>query len=60
MARVDRVAHVLYRPTMRGAWDARARWHHRIHLISGGLLARVCTRYDRALGVTETEMERTA
>lgn len=56
----DNVAHFLYCPTMLGSRAARARWHHRIHLIPGFLLARACDALDRDLGVTEDEMYRTA
>jgi hypothetical protein len=43
---------------MLGRRSARAHWHHRIHLIPGFLLERVCDRYDLALGVTKTELHR--
>lgn len=59
-SRLDGVAHFLYCPTMLGRRCARAQWHHHIHLIPAGLLSRVCDHYDRALGVTEDEMYRTA
>lgn len=48
---VDAAAHFLYCPTMLGRDSARTRWHHRIHLIPGRLLAWVCDRYDRSLGL---------
>lgn len=48
---VDAVAHFLYCPTMLGRYAARERWHHRIHLIPGRLLAWVCDRYDMSLGL---------
>jgi hypothetical protein len=54
-SRIDGVAHFLYCPTMLGRRVAVARWHHRIHLIPGHLLARACDRYDRALGATEDD-----
>jgi hypothetical protein len=57
---VDGVAHFLYCPGMLGRRHGRARWWHRVHLIPGRWLAVVCNRYDGALGVTETEMRRTA
>lgn len=56
---LDGIAHVLYCPTMLGRRHARTRWHHRIHLIPGAVLNYMCDRYDRSLGVTETEMHRT-
>lgn len=56
LAVVDRLAHVLYCPTMLGRQSARARWHHRIHLIPGRWLTAVCDRYDRWLGLTEGEI----
>ena len=56
----DRVAHFLYRPTTGGNLAVRDRWHHHIHLIPDRLLAVACDRYDRALGVTEDELRRTA
>jgi hypothetical protein len=43
---LDSLAHLLYAPTMMGRRCARARWHHRIHLIPGPVLAWVCDRYD--------------
>lgn len=55
---LDGLAHVLYCPTMFGRRHARARWHHRIHLIPAAVLNRVCDSYDRSLGVTEAEMYR--
>lgn len=57
---LDDVAHFLYCPGMLGRRAAVYRWHHRIHLIPRGLLARACDNYDRALGVTEDELTRTA
>lgn len=53
---LDSVAHFLYCPTSPGPVVARARWHHRIHLIPGFVLAWVCDRYDLALGVTPEEL----
>ena len=58
MRYIDAVAHFLYCPTMLGKRVARGRWHHRIHLIPGWLLARVCDAHDRSLGVTRSEMRR--
>lgn len=55
----DSLAHFLYCPTMLGRRAARARWHHRLHLIPGFLLAKACDAYDRSLGVTEAEMHST-
>jgi hypothetical protein len=46
---LDTIAHFLYAPTLRGG-AARARWHHRIHLIPGSWLAYPCDRYERLLG----------
>lgn len=57
--RLDGLAHFLYCPTMHGQRHARARWHHRIHLIPGSVLNHLCDRCDRALGVTDEEMRRT-
>lgn len=51
---LDTMAHFLYAPTLRGK-AARARWHHHIHLIPGWLLAWICDRYERALGVYEED-----
>jgi hypothetical protein len=34
---------------MAGRRHARARWHHRIHLLPAAVLDRVCDRYDRWL-----------
>lgn len=59
LAVADHIAHVLHCPTMLGRRSARARWHHRIHLIPGVFLAAICDRYDRRLGVTPSEMRRT-
>lgn len=42
----DAAAHILYWPTGLGRQSARFRWHHRIHLIPGRLLALVCDRYE--------------
>lgn len=50
---LDDVAHFLYCPTMLGSRAARARWHHRIHLVPGFLLAVVCDAYERSLGTYE-------
>ena len=47
--RLDRVAHVLYCPTMLGKDCVRDRWHHRIHLIPGFVLEWFCDRYDDVL-----------
>lgn len=60
IAMADSLVHFLYCPTMLGRRSARARWHHRIHLIPGAFLAAVCDRYELALGVTPDEMRRTA
>jgi hypothetical protein len=56
---LDWTAHFLYCPTMGGRRHARARWHHRVHLIPGRVLRRACDRYDRELGVADDEMTRT-
>lgn len=53
---LDHVAHFLYCPTMLGRRSARARRHHRLHLIPGRWLAAACDAYDRSLGVTEEEL----
>lgn len=45
---LDALAHLLYCPTLGGRHCARARWHHRIHLIPGWLLALVCARRERS------------
>lgn len=37
--------------------DQMAHLLHRIHLIPGRLLGRVCDRYDRWLGVTKAELD---
>lgn len=42
-----------------GRLDRLAHFLHRIHLIPERLLNHLCDRYDRALGVTESEMYRT-
>jgi hypothetical protein len=47
--RLDAVAHFLYAPTMLGRRCARARWHHRLHLIPGRLLRAVCAAYEAEL-----------
>ena len=46
---MDRIAHVLYCPTMLGKDCVRDRWHHRIHLIPGFVLEWFCDRYDDIL-----------
>lgn len=56
----DRLAHVLYSPSMLGGQASRVRWHHHIHLIPGWLLEAVCDRYERWIGVTDSEMGRRA
>lgn len=43
----DTLAHALYCPTMYGRRIVRARWHHRIHLIPGWLLAAACDAYEQ-------------
>lgn len=53
---LDHVGHFLYCPTMLGRRHAVARWHYRVHLIPGRLLSVICDRYDRALGVGESEL----
>ena len=55
---LDTTAHVLYCPSMAGRRTARARWHHRLHLIPGWVLSPVCDRYDLSLGVTRDELHR--
>lgn len=45
----DAAAHFLYCPTMLGRRAARARWHHRVHLVPGALLEWICSRYDQAV-----------
>lgn len=52
----DALGHWLYTPTMLGKRSARARWHHRIHLIPGWLSRWACNRYDLSLGMTWGEV----
>lgn len=44
----DSAAHFLYCPGMGARRSARARWHHRVHLIPGFLLRLACNRLDHA------------
>jgi hypothetical protein len=46
---LDTIAHFLYCPAMAGRRIVQARWYHRIHLIPGWLLARICDRYEERL-----------
>jgi hypothetical protein len=46
----DSAAHFLYCPGMGARRSARARWHHRVHLIPGCLLRLACGRLDGAAG----------
>lgn len=47
---LDWVAHLLHTPTMLGRGAARARWHHRIHLVPYAVIRPVCDRYEQNLG----------
>lgn len=56
------VTHWLYNPAALGRakeHEVRHGWAHRIHLIPGAWMDRACDRYDRRLGLSETEMLRT-
>jgi hypothetical protein len=52
---LDTIAHFLYCPAMAGRRIVRARWYHRIHLIPGRLLARICDRYEGRLLASSAE-----
>lgn len=57
------VTHWLYNPADMGRtqlYEVRHGWVHRIHLIPESWVDRACDRYDRRLGLTETEIRRTA
>lgn len=49
LAAADKVAHVLYRPTMSNRRVVEVRWHHRFHLIPGWALKVICDRYEAAV-----------
>lgn len=49
---LDTLAHALYCPTLAGKRCARTRWHRRIHLIPGRLLALACHLRDGQAGAT--------
>lgn len=53
------VTHWLYDPAACGrtAYRVRFRWLH-VHLIPKAWIDRSCDRYDRQLGLTETELRR--
>ena len=52
---LDAAAHFLYTPTMLGSRATRARWHHRIHLIPGGLLSSICDLAEADMSEAEVD-----